>query len=204
MKWMLMPFRRYADFEGRSRRMEFWMWVLFNSLVACLIWVPLIILAINAIQRVDDRGGVYYSSDSYSSRYDDYDSRDRSSSYEDRDSDYDRDRNRDRSRSRNRYGDGFSVSMDVDPYMFAEEFSPIGWVLLGLGGLWGLITFIPNLAVSIRRLHDTDKSGWMILIGMIPVIGTIVLLVFYFSEGTRGPNRFGPDPKGPPIGQTFA
>ena len=203
MKWMLMPLHRYADFEGRSRRMEYWMWVLFNVLLACLIWIPLVILFISAVQRVDDRGGVDYSSGSYSSRYDDYSSRD-SSSYDDRDSDYDRDSDRDRYRDRDRYSYGFSTAMNIDPDMFVEEFSPIGWVLLGLAVLWWLVTLIPNLAVAIRRLHDTDKSGWMIFLGLIPLVGGIILLVFMFMEGTRGPNRFGPDPKGPPVGQTFA
>lgn len=67
------------------------------------------------------------------------------------------------------------------------------------GGIITLLTmlavFLPSLAVGIRRLHDTDRSGWWLLIGLIPLIGTIVLLVFYCSDGTKGPNRFGPDPK---------
>jgi uncharacterized membrane protein YhaH (DUF805 family) len=96
-----------------------------------------------------------------------------------------------------------SYGGDVDPYMFMEEMGSTGWILLALSMLWGLIVFIPNLAVTIRRLHDQDKSGWFILIGLIPIVGPIILLVFYFLEGTRGPNRFGPDPKGPDVGQTF-
>ena len=47
-----------------------------------------------------------------------------------------------------------------------------------------------------RRLHDTDKSGWLILLGLIPLIGSIILLVFYVLPGTKGPNKFGPDPYG--------
>lgn len=62
------------------------------------------------------------------------------------------------------------------------------------GGIYSLITFIPSLAVAIRWLHDTDKSGWMLLLGLIPIVGGLILLVFYVAEGTRGPNRFGPDP----------
>lgn len=54
--------------------------------------------------------------------------------------------------------------------------------------------FIPSLAVAIRRLHDTDKSGWWFLITFIPVIGPLVLLYFYIIEGTKGPNRFGNPP----------
>ena len=64
-----------------------------------------------------------------------------------------------------------------------------------LSGLYGLAVLLPTIAVAVRRLHDTDRSGWWILIGFIPIIGGIILLVFYVLEGTRGPNRFGPDPK---------
>jgi uncharacterized membrane protein YhaH (DUF805 family) len=80
----------------------------------------------------------------------------------------------------------------------------MGWLLFALGMLWAMAVFIPNLAVTIRRLHDQDKSGWFILMGLIPIVGPIIILVFYCIEGTRGPNRFGPDPKGSDVGQTFA
>jgi uncharacterized membrane protein YhaH (DUF805 family) len=64
-----------------------------------------------------------------------------------------------------------------------------------LSGIYGLAVVIPTLAVTVRRLHDTDRTGWWILIGLIPLIGTIVLLVFYLTPGTPGSNRYGPDPK---------
>ena len=64
-----------------------------------------------------------------------------------------------------------------------------------LSGLYTLAVLLPSIAVTVRRLHDTDRTGWWILLGFIPIIGGIVLLVFYVLEGTRGPNRFGPDPK---------
>jgi uncharacterized membrane protein YhaH (DUF805 family) len=54
-----------------------------------------------------------------------------------------------------------------------------------------LVAGLSGLSVGIRRLHDTDKSGWWILIGIIPIIGTIILLVFLCTRGTPGPNRFG-------------
>ena len=54
---------------------------------------------------------------------------------------------------------------------------------------------LPGIAVSVRRLHDRDKSGWWLLIGFIPLIGGILLLVWMVMEGDRGDNRFGPDPK---------
>ncbi|GIM86546.1 DUF805 domain-containing protein [Salinispora arenicola] len=59
-----------------------------------------------------------------------------------------------------------------------------------------LAYLLPLLAVIVRRLHDTDSSGWWLLIGIVPFIGGIILLVFAAIKGTSGPNRFGPDPKG--------
>ena len=56
--------------------------------------------------------------------------------------------------------------------------------------------FLPSLAVSIRRLHDLDRSGWWILLSFFPLVGGIILLVWYCMRGTIGPNRFGPDPLG--------
>ena len=63
-----------------------------------------------------------------------------------------------------------------------------------LTGLFTLAMLIPNIAVSVRRLHDTDRSGWWLLIVFFPIIGSIVLLIFFIMSGTRGANRFGPDP----------
>jgi uncharacterized membrane protein YhaH (DUF805 family) len=63
-----------------------------------------------------------------------------------------------------------------------------------LGPLFSLATIIPGLAVSVRRLHDKDKSGWFVLLALIPVVGAIILIVWYATEGTQGPNRFGPPP----------
>jgi uncharacterized membrane protein YhaH (DUF805 family) len=57
-----------------------------------------------------------------------------------------------------------------------------------------LATFLPSLAVGIRRLHDRDQTGWWILLGLIAVIGWIILIVWFCMRGTVGPNRFGPDP----------
>jgi uncharacterized membrane protein YhaH (DUF805 family) len=57
-----------------------------------------------------------------------------------------------------------------------------------------LALFIPNLAVQVRRLHDQDRSGWMILLFFIPYVGGIIAIVFMCLSGTTGPNRYGPDP----------
>ena len=64
-------------------------------------------------------------------------------------------------------------------------------VVVALGAL------VPTIAVAVRRLHDTDKSGWFLLIGLIPLIGAIVLIVFFVADS--GPdNQYGPNPKGAP------
>lgn len=62
--------------------------------------------------------------------------------------------------------------------------------------IFALAMAVPSLAVSVRRLHDTDRSGWWALIAFIPVIGPIVLLALAALDGTPGENRFGPNPKG--------
>ena len=61
-----------------------------------------------------------------------------------------------------------------------------------LGSLFSIVVFLPALAVTVRRLHDTDHSGWWVLLGFIPIIGTLVLLWWYIQPGTEGDNRFGP------------
>ncbi|SET23363.1 DUF805 domain-containing protein [Thorsellia anophelis] len=58
-----------------------------------------------------------------------------------------------------------------------------------------LALFLPSLSVLVRRLHDTDRSGWFVFISFIPLVGTIILLIWLCSEGTQGDNRFGSDPK---------
>lgn len=130
MEWMLMPLRRYADFQGRSRRKEYWMFVLF--IILCEI--PLFII-----------GGLTGGLTSGTSG--------------------------------------------------GHAGSAGSLIFCALLALFGLAIFIPALAVQIRRFHDQDKSGWFVLLGLIPFIGGLIVLVFMCLEGTRGANRFGPDPK---------
>ncbi|MGY2128936.1 DUF805 domain-containing protein [Blastococcus sp. SYSU DS0617] len=61
--------------------------------------------------------------------------------------------------------------------------------------LLSLALLIPSLAVGVRRLHDTGKSGWWLLIGLVPLIGFIVLIVFFVQDSQPGPNQHGPSPK---------
>ena len=77
----------------------------------------------------------------------------------------------------------------IDNLIFART---IGYPILGT--LFSLATIIPGLAVSVRRLHDIDKSGWWILIGLIPLIGAILLIVWYATAGNRSDNQYGPPP----------
>lgn len=129
MEWMLMPFRRYAEFSGRSRRKEYWMFVLFMVLVYFALAVVLTVLG---------------------------------------------------------------LSGDTEGSLFGAG----GGVMLIILLLFGLAVIIPSIAVQVRRFHDQDKSGWFVLLNLIPYIGGIIVLVFMCLEGTKGPNRYGPDPKG--------
>lgn len=64
-----------------------------------------------------------------------------------------------------------------------------------LASLYGLAVLLPSLAVTVRRLHDTNRSGWWILISLIPFIGWIVLLVFMLMDSDPQANEYGPNPK---------
>lgn len=65
-----------------------------------------------------------------------------------------------------------------------------------LSTLYSLAVFLPSLGVCIRRLHDTTRSGWWVLISLIPVVGAIVLLIFMIQDSTPGTNIYGANPKG--------
>lgn len=93
-------------------------------------------------------------------------------------------------------------------WMFALINLIAGILLAGVGRaigtahvstLYSLGVLIPSLAVGARRLHDTDRSGWFLLLGIVPFLGWLILLFFLVQEGTRGNNRFGPDPKATPV-----
>lgn len=64
-----------------------------------------------------------------------------------------------------------------------------------LSGIFSLAVIIPQLSLSARRLHDIGKSGWWYLICLIPLIGAIVLIIWWAKEGDSGDNAYGPDPK---------
>ena len=74
-----------------------------------------------------------------------------------------------------------------------------GWVYM----LTALAFFLPNLAVFVRRLHDTDHSGWWYWFFLVPLIGVIMILIWACTRGTNGSNRFGSDPLGSDLATTF-
>ncbi len=113
MNWYLEVLRNYAVFSGRARRTEYWMFALFNFIIAMALGIAEAVLG----------------------------------------------------------GPGF------------------------IGILYGLAVLIPALAVSVRRLHDTGRSGLWLLIGLIPLIGFIVLLVFMVQDSDPGQNQYGMNPK---------
>lgn len=138
LDWMLMPYKRYADFSGRSQRKEYWMFVLFFVIVYAICFALM-------------------------------------------------------------FSGGYSMAPDGTGSMGA-----LGMVGVGLLAIFALGSFIPALAVQVRRFHDQDKSGWFVLLNLIPYVGGLVVLVFMCLEGTKGPNRFGPDPKDPGSAEVFA
>jgi uncharacterized membrane protein YhaH (DUF805 family) len=113
MNWYLAVLKKYAVFSGRARRKEYWMFFLFNIIIAFVL--------------------------------------------------------------------GF-----IEGLLGGQGI---------LGGLYTLAVLIPGIAVSVRRLHDIDKSGWWLFIGFIPLIGAIVLLFFMVQDGTPGDNQYGANPK---------
>ncbi len=117
MQWYLKVLREYANFEGRARRTEYWMFQLFN------------VIALFVAMIVDVTIGV------------------------------------------------------------AAQF-PVPVLTIA----YSLATMVPSIAVAIRRLHDTDRSGWWLLLGLVP-FGSVVILVFDCMDGTPWPNRYGPNPK---------
>ena len=67
-----------------------------------------------------------------------------------------------------------------------------------VGLIWIIATIVPALAVLVRRLHDTNRSGWWALIGLIPIVGTIAILIFTVTDSDQGENRYGSSPKDAP------
>jgi len=82
----------------------------------------------------------------------------------------------------------------------ANAMAGAGGLLIGVVAL-GL--FLPSLGLYVRRLHDTNHSGWWIFLGCVPLVGGIVLLIWTILKGTAGPNKYGPDPLAPDVTTVF-
>jgi uncharacterized membrane protein YhaH (DUF805 family) len=142
MEWMILPLKRYAQFSGRSRRKEYWMFALLFWILFFMAGVIDTMMGFGTVSTGDATDRILYS--------------------------------------------------------WNVENGPVMIVL-------SLAFLIPHLAVSVRRLHDTDRSAWWLLILLLPLIGLVTMIVFMCLDGTIGPNRYGPDPKAgepghPPVG----
>ena len=86
---------------------------------------------------------------------------------------------------------GYVIAMILDSMLgLGQTVGPYGVLM----AVFALAMLIPSIAAGIRRLHDTDRSGWWLLIVLVPLIGVIVLIVFFVTQGTPGPNKYGDDP----------
>ncbi|MGR5114365.1 DUF805 domain-containing protein [Photobacterium damselae subsp. damselae] len=86
-----------------------------------------------------------------------------------------------------------AIVLSIADLVFKTEVTAQGTGMIS--SIYSLLILIPSIAVGVRRLHDLDKSGWWMLIGIIPLIGAIVLIYFFVQDGQASSNRFGPDPK---------
>ena len=66
-----------------------------------------------------------------------------------------------------------------------------------LQGIWSLAILLPQLGLSARRLHDIGKSGWLLLLGLIPIVGWVILIIWWAKEGDPNENEYGPVPVTP-------
>lgn len=86
-----------------------------------------------------------------------------------------------------------SILLAIVDVMFGLHSASMGIGILS--GVYSLAVIIPSIAVSVRRLHDINRTGWWVLIAFVPFIGWLILLIFALIAGTQGDNQYGPDPK---------
>lgn len=95
---------------------------------------------------------------------------------------------------------GISVAIQLTGGILGAILHPIGlggisFLFGGIAALYGLAVLVPSVAVGVRRLHDTGRSGWWLLISLVPVIGILVMIYFFILNSQPGTNRWGPNPK---------
>ena len=91
---------------------------------------------------------------------------------------------------------GIATSI-LDGFLGTYTVTSSGKMIGFINSIFLLAILLPSVAVAVRRLHDTDRSGWFYLLLFIPIIGSIVLIIFFIQQGTNGRNRFGDDPLRP-------
>jgi len=82
-----------------------------------------------------------------------------------------------------------TIVVDGAVFGFSSGYTPLNW-------LYSIAVILPSLAVAARRLHDIDRSGWWILLVLIPLVGIIILIIWWCKPSQPGANRFGPNPYG--------
>lgn len=86
----------------------------------------------------------------------------------------------------------FTMIVGTIPTQIGIALESVAIMIIGL--ILSLALIIPGFCVSVRRMHDKDKSGWWLLIGLVPIIGVILIIYWFVTRGTEGDNQFGPDP----------
>ena len=89
------------------------------------------------------------------------------------------------------------VTSVLDGFLGTYTVTSSGRMIGFINLIFLLAILLPSIAVAVRRLHDTDRSGWFYLLIFIPLIGSIILIIFFIQQGTNGRNRFGDDPLRP-------
>lgn len=89
------------------------------------------------------------------------------------------------------------VTSILDGFLGTYTVTSSGKMIGFINSIFLLAILLPSIAVAVRRLHDTDRSGWFYLLIFIPLIGSIILIIFFIQQGTNGRNRFGDDPLRP-------
>lgn len=81
-------------------------------------------------------------------------------------------------------------------YFIDSGYYDVPWFMILLITLYSLVLIIPSIAIVVRRLHDTNRSGWWYFISLVPFVGGLVLFIFLVLDSTPGANQYGPNPKG--------
>lgn len=98
--------------------------------------------------------------------------------------------------TRKEYWMFFLINLVISIVLGLIERNVLGMQSAPISSLYSLAVLLPSIGVGIRRLHDTNRSGWWLLIALVPLVGAIVLIVFLATDSLPGENQYGPNPKG--------